>query len=177
MFGTYLWKVQFYILSLLRNIYIYFSYFPLYKYSCAHDLLRRREKGASRACPACNKLLSSRLHLCGNESSCGPGGGSGPTNSLNINDTAADGLLTIDTGDIMPPLCAANGRVVYNSNEKTIICNGLTSAAPNVDSTALLLTTNSSPKPLYRSNLSLASLSLRASSLTIDSSRNATSSV
>ncbi|XP_018796397.1 PREDICTED: 43 kDa receptor-associated protein of the synapse homolog isoform X1 [Bactrocera latifrons] len=144
---------------------------------CAHDLLRRREKGPSRACPACNKLLSSRLHLCGNESSCGPGNDSGPTNTLNTNDAASDGLLAIDTVDIMAPLCTANGRVIRNSNEKTIICNGLTSAATNVDSTSLLLTTTSSPKPLYRSNLSLASLSLRASSLTIDSARNATSSV
>lgn len=35
----------------------------------------------------------------------------------------------------------------------------------------------SSTKPLYRSNLSLASLTLRASSLTIDSECHATSSV
>lgn len=83
---------------------------------CAHEILKRRDKNSSRACPACNKILSSRLHLC--------------------SDTAA-----------------AGGQ------------NGCTSE--NLTKT----------EPIYQSNLTLASISLRASSLTIDSECHATSSV
>ncbi|XP_026470476.1 LOW QUALITY PROTEIN: 43 kDa receptor-associated protein of the synapse homolog [Ctenocephalides felis] len=34
---------------------------------CAHDILRRRDKRRTRACPACNKNLGSRLQLCQDE--------------------------------------------------------------------------------------------------------------
>lgn len=78
---------------------------------CANEILRRRDKNSSRACPACNKVLSSRLHLCG------------------------------------------DGQAGTSDKKK------LTS------------------ETIYRSNLSLASLSIRASSLTIDSECQATSSV
>lgn len=74
---------------------------------CAHEILKRRDKNSSRACPACDKILSSRLHLCD------------------------------DAGGIK----------------------------------------NTKIEKIYRSNLSLASLSIRASSLTIDTECHATSSV
>ncbi|EDV90981.1 43 kDa receptor-associated protein of the synapse [Drosophila grimshawi] len=153
---------------------------------CAHEIFRRRDKNiASRSCPACNKLLSSRLHLCGNESSVASNenendnfddGESMTTMTLNANGLAMDGFISLNSETLLPlpaPLAApsANGSGVFCSNSLK------DKSMPSIDSTALLLTANASPKTVYRSNLSLASLSMRASSLTIDSSRNATSSV
>lgn len=58
-----------------------------------------------------------------------------------------------------------------------ISVNGSGGACSAVDSNTLLLSTACPTQPVYRSNLSLTSLSLRASSLTIDSECHATSSV
>lgn len=93
-------------------------------FRCAHEIFRRRsDKTVSRACPACNKILSSRLHLCGENSNIIDNTGSMPRSSASY-------------------VASSDGR-----------------------------------GSLYRSNLSLASLSLRASSLTINSDCHATSSV
>lgn len=95
---------------------------------CAHELYRRRDKNSgTRACPACNKVLISRIHLCGDV----------------VAGTMAD-PTAIETNHATATLNANN-------------TNGVRS--------------------IYRSNLSLASLSLRASSLTINSECHATSSV
>ncbi|KAG4075266.1 hypothetical protein HA402_003057 [Bradysia odoriphaga] len=86
---------------------------------CAHEVYRRRDKNSlGRSCPACKKLINSRLHLCGDE----------PDEVIDI---------------------AENNNILKIS----------------------------APRSIYRSNLSLASLSLRASSLTINSECHATSSV
>ncbi|XP_017853710.1 43 kDa receptor-associated protein of the synapse isoform X2 [Drosophila busckii] len=98
---------------------------------CAHEIMRRRDKGApTRSCPACNKLLNSRMNISTKDNA-----ELGFANFVGVED-------------------------VHTINDS-----------------ALLLTSNESPKAVYRSNLSLASLSMRASSMTIDSVQNATSSV
>ncbi|KAH8418142.1 hypothetical protein KR009_000694 [Drosophila setifemur] len=125
---------------------------------CAYEIMRRRDKNSSRSCPACNKLLSSRLHLCGSapipaEST---DGGSAITVALNANVLSIDGLLGIKSDTLLTQ------PVFSNVNKMT----------PEFNNSTLL-----SPKAIYHSNLSLASLSMRASSLTINSGQNATSSV
>lgn len=122
---------------------------------CAHEIYRRpRDKAANRACPACNKILSSRLHLC---------------------------------SDTNGTVCAnnENGLNLPNGNVSTAMLNdidGIISTNEKEHSANLIhpMTTasgSSSTRPFFRSNLSLASLTLRASSLTIDSECHATSSV
>ncbi|XP_055383882.1 43 kDa receptor-associated protein of the synapse homolog isoform X2 [Condylostylus longicornis] len=138
---------------------------------CAHEILRRRDKTASRACPACNKVLSSRLHLCGDTTSAG--GGTNVSNYLN-NDISYNGIIN-GNSNIAGNSSIINNNVNNGSIQHLNELNGISTTIPTIDSAALLL--NSSPRPLYRSNLSLASLSLRASSLTIDSECHATSSV
>jgi len=125
---------------------------------CAYEILRRREKNASRSCPACNKLISSRTHFCGSvpvesESTdrCVTAASTFNTNSLSV-----DGLLGINSDILLP-----SAAFCYVKNP-----------ALDTENSALL-----SPKVIYHSNLSLASLSMRASSLTIDSGQNVTSSV
>ncbi|XP_030379611.1 43 kDa receptor-associated protein of the synapse homolog isoform X2 [Scaptodrosophila lebanonensis] len=142
---------------------------------CAHDIMRRRDKNTpTRSCPACNKVLSSRLHLCGtggaNAENESTDGGSAATVTLNANGLAVEGFLGLHNEALLP--------LPVRGNESAVFCNGLNNKSmPSIESTTLLLTANNSPKAVYRSNLSLASLSMRASSLTIDSDRNATSSV
>ncbi|XP_046801315.1 43 kDa receptor-associated protein of the synapse isoform X2 [Lucilia cuprina] len=163
---------------------------------CAQELIRRKDKGAPRACPACNKVLSSRLHLC----STNIDGSNNSSSTLNPNSLARDSILaTMDSHNDLFTLqrmsntnpSSAQVTLINNPSasivktcysENTNIYGGLKQQPPqqhsNAESTSLLLANNSnSPRPVYRSNLSLASLSLRASNLTIDSSRNATSSV
>eukprot|EP00099_Drosophila_melanogaster_P024015 NP_651928.1 CG1909, isoform A [Drosophila melanogaster] len=125
---------------------------------CAYEILRRREKNAPRSCPACNKLISSRTHFCGSvpvesESTdrCVTAASTFNTNSLSV-----DGLLGINSDILLP-----SAAFCYVKNP-----------ALDTENSALL-----SPKVIYHSNLSLASLSMRASSLTIDSGQNVTSSV
>lgn len=161
---------------------------------CAHEIFRRREKGVSRACPACNKVLSSRLHLYAESTASvasGVGVGvAGVAASNNNTDTlasipAAPTIINATPTSINNCAALVGGSDAFNNNNNNnniglgVPCinakNNTLSAIPPGDSTALLLT--SSPSTLYRSNLSLASLSLRASSLTIDSERHATSSV
>lgn len=157
--------------------------------------MHRKDKGAPRTCPACNKVISSRSHLCSNNDEI--------TNSnaatLNPNSLARDnilatmeshnGLFTLPnmTNTNLSPI--AQMTLISNPSESIVkTCykeninnnyNGILKQQHNdAFSTTLLLNNNLySPKPLCRSNLSLASLSLRASNLTIDSGRNATSSV
>lgn len=156
---------------------------------CAQELIRRKEKGTPRACPACNKVLSSRLHLCSTNNNS--------STTLNPNSLAQDGILsTMESHTdllMLPrishtnPSCAQGTLLSSNPstsivktcyNDTANLGNGFKPLHSDAESTSLLLANNSSsPKPVYRSNLSLASLSLRASNLTIDSGRNATSSV
>lgn len=110
---------------------MYNFFFLFFKNRCAYDLYRRRDKNTPRSCPACNKILASRVHLCDD----GDGGAAVPIAAAHITDP------------------------VININSTNSQLNG------------------SIPRPVYRSNLSLASLSLRASSLTINSECHATSSV
>ncbi|EDW83590.2 uncharacterized protein Dwil_GK13691 [Drosophila willistoni] len=150
---------------------------------CAHEFLRRRDKNTpTRSCPACNKLLNSRLHLCAGENES-TDGGSATTVTLNAcNGLSVDGLLALN-GDTLLPL-PVQARAIKESMELGsvsgvgVFCN---KSLPNIESTTLLLSGTAPPSPkVYHSNLSLASLSMRASSLlTIDSGsgRNATSSV
>jgi len=125
---------------------------------CAYEILRRRDKNTPRSCPACNKLVSSRTHLCGTlpVESESTDGGSAVTVTLNANALSVDGLLGITSDILLPsaPFSHVNKPALDNEN-----CSLL------------------SPKVMYHSNLSLASLSMRASSLTIDSGQNVTSSV
>ncbi|KAI8036417.1 hypothetical protein M5D96_010722 [Drosophila gunungcola] len=125
---------------------------------CAYEILRRRDKNTPRSCPACNKLVSSRIHLCGSApvESESTDGGSAVTVTLNANALSVDGLLGMNSDILLPSVafCHVNKPAV------------------DTESSTLL-----SPKGMYHSNLSLASLSMRASSLTIDSGQNATSSV
>ncbi|XP_044779440.1 uncharacterized protein LOC120285206 [Drosophila simulans] len=125
---------------------------------CAYEILRRREKNAPRSCPACNKLISSRTHLCGSvpvESESTNRGGTAAS-TFNTNSLSVDGLLGINSDILLP-----SAAFCYVQNP-----------ALDTENSALL-----SPKVIYHSNLSLASLSMRASSLTIDSGQNVTSSV
>ncbi|TMW46627.1 hypothetical protein DOY81_008292 [Sarcophaga bullata] len=165
---------------------------------CVQELMRRKEKGAPRACPACNKVLSSRLHLCSTNND----GSNNNSATLNPNNLTRDSILpTLDPHTELFTLprvsntnpSSAQVTLLNNPsasivktcyNENTNLYNGLKQQHQlqpqhsNAESTSLLLSNNTnSPKPVYRSNLSLASLSLRASNLTIDSGRNATSSV
>ncbi|XP_022217414.2 43 kDa receptor-associated protein of the synapse homolog isoform X1 [Drosophila obscura] len=137
---------------------------------CAHEIMRRRDKnGPARSCPACNKLLNSRLHLCGGGSVPVVGenesidGGSAITVTLNANALSVDGLLAMKSEALSSQSRSVNGSSVFCNINKTM-------PGVSIQNATLL-----SPKALYHSNLSLASL--RASSLTIDSERNATSSV
>ncbi|XP_032308042.1 43 kDa receptor-associated protein of the synapse homolog isoform X2 [Drosophila ananassae] len=127
---------------------------------CAFDVMRRRDQNAPRSCPACNKLLSSRLHLCssvptGVESESSDGGNA-VTVDIKSNVLSIDGLLEINSETILPSSVFTNVNKPVQDNENITFL---------------------SPKVMYNSNLSLASLSMRASSLTIDSAENATSSV
>ncbi|XP_017062767.1 43 kDa receptor-associated protein of the synapse isoform X2 [Drosophila eugracilis] len=122
---------------------------------CAYEILRRRDKNASRSCPACSKLVSSRTHLCGivpveGEST------NGVAIALNANALSVDGLLGINSDVLLPSttICHVNKPALVTENSSLL-----------------------SPKVIHHSNLSLASLSMRASSLTIDSGQNITSSV
>lgn len=159
--------------------------------------MRRKEKNTPRACPACNKVLSSRLHLCSTNND----DSNITSETLNPNSLTADNILssldphinllalsresTTDTSNAqVSQLSNPSASIVKTCfNENTNFYNDikhhqLQSQQSNAESTSLLLSNiGSSPKPVYRSNLSLASLSLRASNLTIDSERNATSSV
>ncbi|KAM7341348.1 43 kDa receptor-associated protein of the synapse [Cochliomyia hominivorax] len=165
---------------------------------CAQDLIRRKDKGAQRACPACNKVLSSRLHMYNTNND----GSNNSSTTLNPNNLTRDSILsTMDSHNDLSTLprmsntnpssaqvtlinnpSASIVKSCYNDNTN-IYGGGLKQQQSqhqhnNIESTSLLLANNSnSPRPVYRSNLSLASLSLRASNLTIDSGRNATSSV
>ncbi|XP_034486305.1 43 kDa receptor-associated protein of the synapse homolog [Drosophila innubila] len=146
---------------------------------CAHEIWRRRDKNTpARSCPACHKLLNSRLHLCGSGSTAENenfDGSSVTTVTLNANGLALDGFMGLNADSVLPLPLPLPART---TNESAVFCSGLKNKSmPSIESTALLLTSNASPKAVYRSNLSLASLSMRASSLTIDSARNATSSV
>ncbi|XP_032290141.1 uncharacterized protein [Drosophila virilis] len=143
---------------------------------CAHEIFRRRDKSISaRSCPACNKLLSSRLQLYGNEITAETenfDGDGARIATLNANGLNLDGFMSLNSETLLPLPTRASG------NESAVFCNGLQNKSiPSIANTALLLTANASPNAVYRSNLSLASLNMRASSLTIDSGRNATSSV
>lgn len=157
--------------------------------------MRRKDKGAPRACPACNKVLSSRLHLC----SSNIDGSNNSSTTLNPNSLARDSILaTMDSHNelfTLPRMSNTNSssaQVTLINNPSASIVKTCYSENSNIyggikqqqqqhsnaESTSLLIANNSnSPRPVYRSNLSLASLSLRASNLTIDSGRNATSSV
>ena len=167
-------------------------------FRCAQELMRRKEKSAPKACPACNKVLSSRLHLCNTNND----GSNNNSATLNPNNLARDSILpTLDPHTelfTLPRVSNTNPSTAQVTllnnpsasivktcyNENINLYNGLKQQHQlqpqhsNAESTSLLLSNNTnSPKPVYRSNLSLASLSLRASNLTIDSGRNATSSV
>ncbi|KAH8283421.1 hypothetical protein KR054_012261 [Drosophila jambulina] len=132
---------------------------------CAYEILRRRDKNTQQTCPACNKLMSSRLQLGGStngsevlpaEADSTDGGGS---SVINTNVLSVDGLFGINSDILLP---------------STVFCNMNQSMPSDTENVTLIM----SPKTIYHSNLSLASLSMRASSLTIDSDRqNATSSV
>ncbi|XP_043069487.1 43 kDa receptor-associated protein of the synapse isoform X2 [Drosophila bipectinata] len=127
---------------------------------CAFDVMRRRDKNASRSCPACNKLISSRMHLCSSVPTAveseSTDGGSAVTVDIKSNLLSIDGLLEIDSETFLPSSIFTNKNKPVPDNENLTFL---------------------SPKVMYNSDLSLASLSMRASSLTIDSAQNATSSV
>ncbi|XP_034112094.1 43 kDa receptor-associated protein of the synapse homolog [Drosophila albomicans] len=141
---------------------------------CAHEIWRHRDKNAPmRSCPACHKILNSHLHLCEN--------GSGPENdnfdqsslSLNANGFNLDGFITLNPENVLPPLPNQTAK-----ESSVMFCNGLKNKSmPSIENTVFLSTSPYAAKAVYRSNLSLASLSIQASNLTIDSERNATSSV
>lgn len=139
------------------------QYILFYVFRCAYEILRRRDKNTQRSCPACNKLMNSRMHLSGSGSGVIPaetdstdGGGS---SAVNANVLSVDGLFGINSDILLP---------------STVFCNINRSMPLDTENVTLIM----SPKTMYHSNLSLASLSMRASSLTIDSDRqNATSSV
>ncbi|XP_060661165.1 43 kDa receptor-associated protein of the synapse homolog [Drosophila nasuta] len=141
---------------------------------CAHEIWRHRDKNAPmRSCPACHKILNSHLHLCEN--------GRGPENdnfdqsslSLNANGFNLDGFITLNPENVLPPLPNQTAK-----ESSVMFCNGLKNKSmPSIENTVFLSTSPYAAKAVYRSNLSLASLSIQASNLTIDSERNATSSV
>ncbi|EDW10908.1 43 kDa receptor-associated protein of the synapse homolog isoform X1 [Drosophila mojavensis] len=149
---------------------------------CAQEIFRRRDKNlSSRSCPACNKLLSSRLQLYGHNESASESENcdedSARTVALNAHGLNLDGFLnTLNSEALLPTMHTLPARSI--NNDTAVFCNGLKNrSVPSIENTDLLLTANASPSAIYRSNLSLASLSMRASNLTIDSGRNATSSV
>ncbi|KAH8403622.1 hypothetical protein KR222_009725, partial [Zaprionus bogoriensis] len=149
---------------------------------CVHELLRRRDKNNPvRSCPACNKLLCSRFHLYSSESDTvvendNLDGSSLTTVTLNANGLAMDDAFPNSHSDTMMPLHYP--LATRTSNKGKVFCNGLKNKSmPCIESSALLLAAIPSSTSVYRSNLSLASVSMRASSLTIDSARNITSSV
>ncbi|KAH8376048.1 hypothetical protein KR093_010968 [Drosophila rubida] len=143
---------------------------------CAHEIWRRRDKNAPmRSCPACHKLLKSHLHLC--ESGTGTQNENFDTSSLsfNANGFTLDGLITLNSESVVPPPLPNRSA----NESSSMFCNGLKNKSmPSIESSAMpSMNANISPKSVYRSNLSLVSLSMQESSLTIDSGRNATSSV
>ncbi|XP_037955692.1 43 kDa receptor-associated protein of the synapse homolog [Teleopsis dalmanni] len=137
---------------------------------CAHELIRKREKGSNRACPACNKLINSHLHLCS------------PENNRSMQNNILNSNLQINTAELIPPLYINeseddndNNSIVYTDN---IFCNGLsTNTSNNSCSNILISAKRDIEEPTHRSNLSLESLSMHASSLNVNSGKNATSSV
>lgn len=119
---------------------------------CARELYRRRDKssgGSKRSCPACNKLVASRTRLCDDEDD---------------DDEAL--LMQLNDGTALAIALAAHQQQQHQRGPST--ANTLP-AIGGANGTA--------SRSVHRSNLSLASLNLRASSLTINSECHATSSV
>lgn len=139
---------------------------------CARNLYRRRDKnivsadgssgGGSRACPACNKLVASRSRLCETDDDEEEEYAKQMLNALAI---LADNH---QSGGSSTRLASTIG---HRPMPKTTTTTRPPHRAGSVGGL------NATTRSMHRSNLSLASLNLRASSLTINSECHATSSV
>lgn len=143
---------------------------------CARNLYRRRNKdvatadgGGGRSCPACNKLVASRSRLCETDDDDEEEYAKQMLNALAIladSQQSGGGGGQTNNGAVFTPRMAAtlgsrSAAPPPRPPHRAGSVGGLTAAT----------------RSLHRSNLSLASLNLRASSLTINSECHATSSV